>query len=72
MERKQYRLVIPYAITVHKSQGSTLIFMVGDLECATDKGSNAASVNSALMFIHYLPVQHHKARLNSLILSQNM
>ena len=50
MERKQYPLVIAYAITIHKSQGSTLEFIVGDLNCATDKGPNAAPVNRGQVY----------------------
>ena len=38
-------MVIAYTITIHKSQGSALEFIVGDLSCATDKGPIAASVN---------------------------
>ena len=30
-ERKQYLLILGHAITVHKSQGSTLTYMQGDL-----------------------------------------
>ena len=63
MERKQYLLVIAYAITIHKSQGSTLEFIVSNLNCATGKGPSAASVNR-VKFIHYFPLQHHVARLN--------
>ena len=50
MEKKQYPLVITYAITIHKSQGRTLEFIVGDLNCATDKGPNAASVNRGQVY----------------------
>ena len=50
MERKQYPLVIAYAITVHESQVSTLEFIVGDLNCATDTGPNPLSVNMAHVY----------------------
>ena len=30
-ERKQFSLILGHAITVHKSQGSTLVYMQGDL-----------------------------------------
>ena len=50
MEKKQYPLVITYAITIHKPQGITLEFIVGDLNCATDKRPNAASVNRGQVY----------------------
>lgn len=50
MKRKQYRLVIAFWNTIHKSQYSALEFVVGDLNCATDKGANAASVNRGQVY----------------------
>ena len=35
--RRQFLLILGYAITVHKSQGSTLSYMQGDLNRSTDK-----------------------------------
>ena len=34
-ERKQFPLILGHAITVHKSQGSTLAYMQGDLNQST-------------------------------------
>ena len=36
-ERKQFPLILGHAITVHKSQGSTLTYMQGDLNRSTGK-----------------------------------
>ena len=36
-ERKQFPLILGHAITVHKSQGSTLAYMQGDLNRSTGK-----------------------------------
>ena len=36
-ERKQFSLILGHAITVHKSQGSTLNYMKGDLSRSTGK-----------------------------------
>ena len=36
-ERKKFRLILGHAITVHKSQGSTLAYMQGDLNRSTGK-----------------------------------
>ena len=36
-ERKQFPLILGHAITVHKSQGSTLAYMQGDLNRCTGK-----------------------------------
>ena len=36
-ETKKFPLILGYAITVHKSQGSTLAYMQGDLNRSTDK-----------------------------------
>ena len=36
-ERKQFPLILGSAITVHKSQGSTMAYMYGDLNQSTDK-----------------------------------
>ena len=44
-ESKDYVPITAYTITIHKSQGSALELIVGDLSCATDKGPIAASVN---------------------------
>ena len=43
-------MVIAYTITIHKSQVSTLEFIVGDLSCATDKEPIAASVNRGQVY----------------------
>ena len=45
-----FPLVIAYAITIHKFQVSTLYCIVGDLNCANDKGPNAASVNRGQIY----------------------
>lgn len=45
MERKQYHLVLVYAITIHKSQGSALEYILGHLNCTTNKGAKAAPAN---------------------------
>ena len=36
-ERKQFRLILGHAITVHKSQGRTLAYIQGDLNQSTGK-----------------------------------
>ena len=36
-ERKKFPLILGSAITVHKSQGSTMAYMYGDLNQSTDK-----------------------------------
>ena len=36
-ERKQFLLILDHAITVHKSQGSTVAYMQGDLNRSTVK-----------------------------------
>ena len=35
-DRKQFLLILGYTITVHKSQGSTLAYMQGDLKALSD------------------------------------
>ena len=45
-----FPLVMAYAITIHKFQVSTLYCIVGDLNCANDKGPNAASVNRGQIY----------------------
>ena len=39
VQRKQYPGILGHAITIHKSQGSTLDYMYGDLNCSTGKTS---------------------------------
>ena len=38
VQRKQYPVILGHAITIHKSQGSTLKYMKGDLDRSTGKG----------------------------------
>ena len=47
LKQKQDPLVLAHAITIHKSQESTVDYTVGDLDCAIDKGPNAAVVNKS-------------------------
>ena len=41
VQRKQFPAILGHAITVHKSQGSTLEYMKGDLDRSTGKISNS-------------------------------
>ena len=39
-----YPLVLAYRTTIHKFQGSTLEYILGNLNCATNKGPKIAPV----------------------------
>ena len=45
-QRKQFPVILGHAITVHKSQGSTLEYMKGDLDRRTEKKSRPIIYNA--------------------------
>ena len=49
-ERKQFPLVIAHAITIHKSQGSTLEYMIGDLNQTTKTGDRKVPVKEGQFY----------------------
>ena len=58
-ERKQFPLILDHVITVHKSQGSTLAYMQGDLSKTARKLQQGRSINNLhlrVSFIPYFPV----------------
>ena len=59
-ERKQFPLILGHAIPVHKSQGSTLAYIQGDLNRSTGKktamGKNYQQPISQVSFTPYFPM----------------
>ena len=56
-ERKQFSLILGHAITVHKSQGSTLNYMKGDLSRSTGKktATGKRPINNHYIRVHLIP-----------------
>ena len=44
VERKQFPLVTAHALTIHKSQGSTMQYMTGDMDRTTKTGSRSTPI----------------------------
>ena len=56
-EQRQYPLVLAYVITIHRSQGSTLDYTIGDLDCTTDKGPCPAVINKGQFYTLLLRIK---------------
>ena len=50
VERKQFPLVIGHAITIHKSQGSTLEYMKGDLDQTSNNPKYSAPIGPGMIY----------------------
>ena len=48
--RKQFPLIVAFATTIHKAQGSTLEYASGDLDQSTRSGKGSAPVGSGLLY----------------------
>ena len=48
--RQQFPLVIQFASTIHKGQGSTLPYFEGDLDQTTEKGKGKATVGPGMLY----------------------
>ena len=49
-QRKQFPMILAHAITIHKSQGSTLEYMKGDLDQTTQSGKGTVPVNQGQFY----------------------
>ena len=55
-ERKQFPLILGHAITAHKSQGSTLAYMQGDLNRSAGKKTvTGRIINNLYLRINFIP-----------------
>ena len=55
-ERKQFRLILGHAVTVHKSQGSTLTYMQGDLNRSISKKLHLGRIiNNLYLRVNFRP-----------------
>lgn len=68
VERKQFPLVLGHAITIHKSQGSTLEHMSGNMDQTTKNGKGLAPVGSGML---YTLLSRAKCRNNLQLLNFN-
>ena len=49
-ERKQFPLILAHAMTIHKSQGSTLEYMSGDLNQTSRSGNRLAPIGQGMLY----------------------
>ena len=68
-ESKQFPLILGQAITVHKSQGSTLLYMQGDSNWSNATGSGTAIrriINNLYLRVNFIP--SHAKSLDKVLL----
>ena len=79
-ERKQYTVVLAHAATIHKTQGSKIDYMAGELDTTSKGGKHPCSVSRGLVYtlhsrtrrqdliqilnFHEVKVKHNKESMN--------